>query len=121
MNTVLDKMKQFLDKGVDVSKEALKKAVVTVQDLGSKGVKKVEIFQLENQFKNELSILGTQLYAAFKDGEDNISMTDGRIEGVLKELDRLAVEIEERKKAEPAEENVEDAVITDITDTSNKE
>lgn len=121
MNTVLDKMKQFLDKGVDVSKDALKKAGDTVQDLGSKGVKKVEIFQLENQFKNELSILGSQLYAAFKDGDETISITDSRIEGVLKELDRLATEIEERKKTETEEENVEDAVISDITDTSEKE
>ena len=40
-----DKMKDFMDKGIEVSKEAILKAGSKVQDIGDKSVTKIEAIQ----------------------------------------------------------------------------
>ena len=49
----IDKMKEYLDKGVEVSKEALTKAGDVVQDLSDKGVTKIETHQLVSRQNKE--------------------------------------------------------------------
>ena len=62
MNDFVTKMKGYLDKGVEVSKDALKTAGSKVQEMGDKGVAKIEIKQLETQAQKQLASLGLKVY-----------------------------------------------------------
>ena len=66
----LDKMKEYLDKGVEVSKEALSKAGDAVQDFSDKSVTKIESHQLVSRQNKEYRSLG---HAVLKFFEENLS------------------------------------------------
>lgn len=92
-----DKMKDFMDKGIEVSKEALSKAGSTVQDLGDKGVTKIEVVQLQNKIEKQLAQLGLQVWQVLSEQkETSITAEDERVSGLLVEVTRLKQEIEKR-------------------------
>ncbi|MCI6953425.1 MAG: hypothetical protein MR839_05965 [Spirochaetia bacterium] len=45
----INKLTDFLDKGVDMSRDAITKAGDVVQDMGNKGVLRIEILQLKEK------------------------------------------------------------------------
>lgn len=92
-----DKMKDFMDKGIEVSKDALQKAGSKVQDLGDKGVTKIETLQLQNKLEKEFSSLGLHVWQVFnQQNETSIEAKDSRIAGILAEIHRLKEELEKR-------------------------
>ena len=61
----MDKVKDFMDKGVEVSKSALSKAGEAVQDFGDKSVTKIEIKKLENKLEKLICELGSYVFDKF--------------------------------------------------------
>jgi len=69
MNKIVDKMKNYLDKSVEVSKDTIGKAGDVVQEFGDKSITKVEKIQLEQKLKREYLELGKKCYEII--GNDN--------------------------------------------------
>lgn len=93
----LDKMKNYLDKGVEVSKDAFSRAGTAVQDFGDKSVLRIEKKQFESKLEKEYISLGKQCFTLIKkDGEKSIEADDGRISGIIAEIERINIEIEKR-------------------------
>lgn len=92
-----DKMKDFMDKGIEVSKEALIKAGSKVQDLGDKSVTKIETVQLQHKLEKEFSLLGLQVWDVLcQQKESSIQVSDARISGIVEEISRLKNELDKR-------------------------
>lgn len=96
----IDKMKEYLDKGVEVSKEALTKAGDVVQDLSDKGVTKIETHQLVSRQNKEYSALGQAVCQFFEDTPSgSLSAQDSSIAGIIAEIQRLDKEIAQREES----------------------
>lgn len=96
----LDKMKEYFDKGLEVSKDAISKAGDAVQDFGDKSVVRIEIKQLESKLNKEYASLGTQVFGLYKaDQSSPLSFDNGQISGIIAEIQRLTDEIDARKAA----------------------
>lgn len=94
-----ERMKDYLDRGMDASKDALSKAGNVIQDLGDKGVHRIELMQLEHKCKNEFASLGMQLYTLFRlQGRSSIDSEDPAINRIIEHIDSLRAEIEKRQK-----------------------
>lgn len=97
MNDFLEKMRTYLDKGVEVSKEAVKAAGEKVQDFGDKSMTFIEMKQLENRIEHSLQKLGLRVYEMYEeDAEADISVKDEIIQQCLKDLSYLNKEIDKR-------------------------
>ncbi len=98
MNDFINRMKDYLDKGVEVSKDAISKAGEKVADFGGKSVVRIEISQLESKAQKELLTLGTLIYEklAIK-GALSVEKSDVEIASALAVIDKLRAEIESRK------------------------
>ena len=80
----LDKMKEYLDKGVEVSKEALAKAGDVVQDFSDKSVTKIEAHQLVSRQNKEYRSLGQAVLKFFEENPDSsLSADNSAINGRL--------------------------------------
>jgi len=91
-------MKDYLDKGVEVSKDAISKAGEKVADFGEKSVVRIEISQLESKAQKELLALGTLIYEKLSvKGEASVEKSDSEITSALAVIDKLRAEIESRK------------------------
>ena len=98
MSDFFNKMKNYLDKGVEVSKDALLKAGEKVQDFGDKSVNRIEISQLENKIQKEILKLGQFAYNSFtKENCQTICVENENVEKILKEIAFLNEEIEQKK------------------------
>lgn len=96
----IDKMKEYLDKGVEVSKEALTKAGDVVQDLSDKGVTKIETHQLVSRQNKEYRALGQAVCQFFEDTPSgSLSAQDSSIAGIIAEIQRLDKEIAQREES----------------------
>ncbi|AEE17159.1 hypothetical protein [Treponema brennaborense] len=94
----LNKMKDYLDKGVEVSKDAFSKAGEAVQDFGDKSVLRIEIKQLEGKLNREYESLGEHVYGFFEtNAAESLSADDSEISGILAEIKRLRAEMEKRE------------------------
>lgn len=97
MNDFLEKMKTYLDKSVEVSKEAVKTAGAKVQDFGDKSMTLIEVRQLENKVQQELQKLGLRVYEQFnEDSDKDIPVKDEIIQKCLNEISYLNKEIDKR-------------------------
>ena len=63
----INKLTDFLDKGVDMSRDAITKAGDVVQDMGNKGVLRIEILQLKEKQNKEYRDLGMAVAEIFRD------------------------------------------------------
>ncbi len=98
MNDFVNRMKDYLDKGVEVSKDAISKASEKVADFGGKSVVRIEISQLESKAQKELLALGTLIYEKLSiKGEFSVEKSDSEIAAALAVIDKLRSEIESRK------------------------
>lgn len=110
----LDKVKEYFDKGIEVSKDALSKAGDAVQDFGDKSVVRIEIKQLESKLNKEYSSLGTQVYNLYSANKDEpLRFDDAHISGVLDEIQRLLNEIDARRNALQDDNSGEDSTSTE--------
>ncbi len=97
---ILDKVKEYLDKGMEVSKEALSKAGDAVQDFSDKSVTRIEARQLASRRDKEFRSLGQAVCQLFRDDPaTRLAADDSRISGILQEIQRLDKEIERREES----------------------
>lgn len=125
----LDKMKVYLDKGVEVSKEALSKGVEVskealskageaVQDFSDKSVTKIEAHQLVSRQNKEYRALGLAVQKFFEENPSGTLTRDNSlIQGILQEIARLEKEIAERE--ESLEKSNETDSVTSSSSTSS--
>lgn len=93
----LEVSKTAFDKGVDASKKAFDKASNAVQDFGDKSILKIEKKQFESKRDNEYAKLGKRCAEKFFAGEEvNASDEDAKI--ILDEIARLTNEIKAREE-----------------------
>lgn len=98
MSDFFNKMKNYLDRGVEVSKDALVKAGEKVQDFGDKSVNRIEISQLEGKVQKEILKLGNFAYDSFaKENCENIAAENETVQQILKEIASLNEEIAQKK------------------------
>jgi hypothetical protein len=86
----LQKLQDGFSKGLAASKDVLGKAKDKAQELGEKGVLKLEIMQLEDQAGKLMGKLGTKAFEGFSTGSDLL--------GRSPEIDEIIQEIEDVKK-----------------------
>jgi hypothetical protein len=85
--TFSERMKEIVDQGLTASKEFAVKAGAKAQELGEKGILKLEIKQLESQAQKIIGRLGTETYRNFVDrNEETISRDAPEIKTILGEL-----------------------------------
>lgn len=100
MNDFLNKMKDLVDQGFDVSQKALAKAGNKIQELGDKGITKIELTRLESQSRKCFAQLGLLVYDAFVcEGKASITAKNTEVAAVLDEIEHLKHEMEIRSKA----------------------
>lgn len=90
----MDKVKNFMDKGVEVSKSALSKAGEAVQDFGDKSVTKIEIKKLENKLEKLICELGSYVFDKF-DAEkvDILSSSDDKVQAIITSINEIKNQI----------------------------
>jgi hypothetical protein len=94
------KVKAYVDKGVEVSRDALTKAGSAVKDLSDKGVVRLELVQLKNQLKKAYENLGLLVFDALSvQKQQTLTADDALTAGYLTEIGRLCKEIEKREQA----------------------
>jgi hypothetical protein len=95
-----DRVKSAMDKGLEGSKELLSKAKDRTQELGERGVLRVEIMQLENQAEKLLGQLGTRAYEALvTEGHDSITTSTDGVSEVIAKIDDVRQQIGEKEAA----------------------
>ncbi len=95
-----DRMKVAMEKGLDGSRELLSKAKDRAQDLGERGVLRLEVMQLENQAEKLIGKLGTRTYEALV--TEKRLQVDRDTEGVAEligEIDHVRDRIREKEAA----------------------
>lgn len=95
-----DRMKNTLEKGLEGSRDLLTKAKDRAQDLGERGVLRLEIMQLENQAEKLIAKLGTRAYEALVT-EQRLQI-DKQTEGVaelIEQIDEVHQKIREKEAA----------------------
>ena len=98
MSDFLERMKNFAEKGLEVSKDALGKAGDTMQSLGKKGAKKIELAQLNHQVQKEFTALGIEVYDLLTEGgKESISTQDDSVSALLEKISRLKADIEQKE------------------------
>lgn len=87
----VDQMRELIDKGLAASKEALIAAGDKAQQLGEKGVLKMEIVQLRSQIEKLTSRLGLEVYETLVDkGQKTVSKDTPAIAESLAKIQELA-------------------------------
>ena len=90
----MDKVKDFMDKSVEVSKTALTKAGEAVQDFGDKSVTKIEIKKLESKQEKLFCELGSFVYNKFyTENIDNMSSSDESIQSIISKINEVKSQI----------------------------
>lgn len=95
-----DRMKNAMEKGLEGSRELLGKAKDRAQDLGERGVLRLEIMQLENQAEKLIGQLGTRTYEALVT-EQRLQI-DKQTEGIaelIKQIDEIHERVREKEAA----------------------
>jgi hypothetical protein len=96
----VEKAKEYIDAGVRVSKDVLSKAGAAAQEMGDKGVLKLEITQLETKCKKQYENLGSAVYKALiAEGEKSVTAKTDAVAVTLSEISRLQTLIDEKKAA----------------------
>lgn len=95
-----DRMKNTMEKGLEGSRDLLGRAKDRAQDLGERGVLRLEIMQLENQAEKLIGKLGTRAYEALV--TEQRAQIDKETEGVgelIAEIDDARQKIREKEAA----------------------
>ena len=99
MNDFLAKMKDFVDQGVEASQKAVIKAGVKIQELGDRGMTKIELTRLEHQSQKCFARLGLLVYDAFVCKQKaTLSAKNAEVSALLAEIEHLKHEMEIRAK-----------------------
>jgi hypothetical protein len=91
------RLQDLFDKGINVSRDLLLKAKDKAQDLGEKGLLKLEIKQLEDQASQFIGKLGMEAYNCFSSGKKTLSR-NGTVDSIVREIERTKKLIEEKEE-----------------------
>lgn len=91
------RLQDLFDKGISLSKDVLSKAKDKAQELGEKGLLKLEIKHLEDQASQLLGKLGVEAYNAFAAGKKTLSRS-ATIESLVQEIEKTKRLIEEKEQ-----------------------
>jgi hypothetical protein len=98
--TFSERMKVLFEQGLEASKDIAAKAGAKAQDLGEKGVLKLEIMQLETQAKKWVERLGAEACRVLiEQKQDALSANDPVIKGILGEIVATRDAIEQKEAA----------------------
>jgi hypothetical protein len=93
-----DRVKTTIDKGLEGSRDILGKARDKAQDLGERGVLRVEIVQLENQAEKLVSKLGAVAYEALVvEKKDQLQNDSAGVQEVIDEINDVQARIKEKE------------------------
>ena len=93
-----DRMKQLLDRSVEVSKDIINKASEKAKDLSGKGVLHLEIHELEGRAKKEFLKLGHRVYECFvHEGKTSVTAKNQEVAAILEEISHIETEITKRE------------------------
>ncbi|MGI5174619.1 hypothetical protein H0R92_13595 [Treponema sp. OMZ 840] len=99
MNDFFEKMKTMVDKSVDVSQQALVKAGAKIQELGDKGITKIELNRLERQSEKCFAKLGLLVYdILICKQKTSVTIKNAEISALLDEIEHIKREMEIRAK-----------------------
>jgi hypothetical protein len=91
-------LKLLLDQGIAASKDLAGKAGAKAQELGEKGVLKLEIAQLQSKLRQATGKLGVEAYKAFVEyGEPILKAEDESVKGILTEIADTKALIEKKE------------------------
>jgi hypothetical protein len=90
----MDKVKDFMDKSVEVSKTAITKAGEVVQDFGDKSVTKIEIKKLESKLGKLINELGSYVFDKFNsENADSVYASEEKIASIIKNINEVKNQI----------------------------
>ena len=93
-----DRVKTTIDKGLEGSRDVLGRARDKAQDLGERGVLRVEILQLENQAEKLVGKLGAVAYEILVvDGQDQLTKDAAGVRNLIDEINDVQVRIKEKE------------------------
>jgi tRNA(Ile)-lysidine synthase TilS/MesJ len=95
-----DRVKNAMDKGLEGSRDILTRVKERTQDLGERGVLRIEIAQLENQAEKLLGQLGARTYEALvEESAPSVSTSTRELSEVFDEIDVVRKQIAEKEAA----------------------
>lgn len=90
----MDKVKDFMDKGVEVSKTAITKAGEVVQDFGDKSVTKIEIKKLESKLGKLINELGSYVFDKFNsENAEFVNASDEKVASIINNINEVKSQI----------------------------
>ena len=97
--TFADRMRGFINKGIDVSSDLAIKARGKAKELGAMGALKLEIVQLQSRAGKLIAKLGGEVYTLLVDKKQaTVGPETASISGFLKEIERVRVRIDAKEK-----------------------
>ena len=92
-------LKQYLDKGVEVSKKGLKTAGSAISEFGDKSVNKIDIVQLKNRLVKKYQELGQAVAEQLVEDGISISKDSIVVSEKLSSIKELKEKIHEKEEA----------------------
>ena len=118
MSDLLNKIKHYLDKGVEASSEALSKAGEKVRDFSDKSVIKIEISKLEGKIQKKEQDLGAFVFdQLITQQKSRITKENTELVAILTEIESLKAEVEKKKETL---ENFDDTPVVDEKDITKE-
>ena len=94
-----DRVKTTIDKGLEGSRDMLGRARDTAQDLGERGVLRVEILQLENQAEKLVGKLGAVAFEALVvEKQDQLTKDGAGVPELIDEINDVQARIKEKER-----------------------
>lgn len=92
-------LKQYLDKGVEVSKKGLKTAGSAISEFGDKSVNKIDIVQLKNRLVKKYQELGQAVAEQLVEDGISVSKDSLVVSEKLSSIKELKEKIHEKEEA----------------------
>ncbi|MFP4377745.1 MAG: hypothetical protein ACLFP4_11945 [Spirochaetales bacterium] len=95
-----DRVKNTMDKGLEGSRDILNRVKERTQDLGERGVLRIEIAQLESQAEKLLGQLGARTYEVLvEEGAPSVSTLTPGLSEIFAQIDVVRKQIAEKEAA----------------------
>lgn len=95
-----DRLKNTMEKGLDGSKELFGSLKERTQDLGERGVLRLEIMQLENQAEKLVGKLGARVYESLvSEGAASVDRTTAGVDELISKIDDVRQQIRLKEAA----------------------
>lgn len=94
-----EKFKEYVEKGVEVSKEAFSKAGAAVSKFGDESVVRIEKHQYENQLKEELQKLGEIVFSMCGTDVSSFDAQNPDFLATVEKIKNVKAEIRDREES----------------------